>query len=119
MRLEATRTVIARCFGEDRVTVRAFDILDEGTVAAAVASIEFTRVMTAEWAGEHRKSPICLLLVPVQPAPAPAAEAARSHHATAVPSSSTIKVGIASRVTPSIVVVGATPTAPNRVASTP
>jgi hypothetical protein len=53
------------------------------------------------------QSPIRLLLVPVQPARA--AEAVRSHHATAVPSSSTIWPGIASRVTPSIVVVGATP----------
>lgn len=43
----------------------------------------------------------------------------RSHHATAVPSSSTIRSGIASRVTPSIVVDGATPAAPNRDASTP
>lgn len=66
---------------------------------------------------EHRKSPTCPLLVPVRPARA--AEAARSHHATAVPSSSTIRVGIASRVTPSIVVVGATLAAPNRDASTP
>ncbi|GAA2946073.1 hypothetical protein GCM10010446_34190 [Streptomyces enissocaesilis] len=33
----------------------------------------------------------------------------RAHYATAVPSSSTIWPGIASRVTPSIVVVGATP----------
>lgn len=41
------------------------------------------------------------------------------HYATAVPSSSTIWPGIASRVTPSIVVVGATPAAPNRPASTP
>lgn len=65
---------------------------------------------------EHRKSLTCLLLVPVQPGTLP--EAARPHHATAVPSSSTIRVGIASRVTPSIVVVGATPAAPNRNAST-
>lgn len=43
----------------------------------------------------------------------------RSHHATAVPSSSTIWPGIASRVTPSIVVAGATPAAPNRPASAP
>lgn len=46
-------------------------------------------------------------------------EAARWCHATAVPSSSTISSGIASRVTPSIVVVGATPAAPSRDASTP
>ena len=57
------------------------------------------------------------LLVPVQAARA--AEAAKSHHATAVPSSSTIWPGTASRVTPSIVVVGATLAAPNRDASTP
>ena len=42
-----------------------------------------------------------------------------SRYATAVPSSSTIWPGIASLVTPSIVVVGATPAAPNRAASTP
>jgi len=59
----------------------------------------------------------CPLLVPVRPARA--AEATRSLHATAVPSSSTIWPGIASRVTPSIVVVGATPAAPNLDASTP
>lgn len=56
-------------------------------------------------------------LVPVEPARA--AGVARAHHATAVPSSSTIRVGIASRATPSIVVAGATPAAPNRAASTP
>lgn len=66
---------------------------------------------------EHRKSPIHLLPVHLQPAPV--AEAVGSHHATAVPSSSTIWPGIASRVTSSIVVVGATPTTPNRAASTP
>ncbi len=44
---------------------------------------------------------------------------AGAHHATAVPSSSTIRSGIASRATPSIVVAGATPAAPNRDASTP
>ncbi len=66
---------------------------------------------------EHRKSPTCLLIVPVQPVARPAA--VRSHYETAVPSSSTIRSGIASRVTPSSVVVGATPAAPNRDASTP
>ena len=66
---------------------------------------------------EDRKSPAKPLLVPVEPARV--AEAARSHHATAVPSSSTIRPGTTSRVTPSIVVVGATPAAPNRDASTP
>ena len=40
-------------------------------------------------------------------------------HATAVPSSSTSWPGTASRVTPSIVVDGATSAAPNRDASTP
>lgn len=40
-------------------------------------------------------------------------------YATAVPSSSTICPGTARRVTPSIVVVGATPAAPSRPASTP
>lgn len=54
---------------------------------------------------------------PVQPARE--AQAARSHHATAVPSSSTIRVGIASRATPSIVVAGATWAPPNRPASSP
>lgn len=54
-----------------------------------------------------------------EPPPAALPEAARSHQATAVPSSSTIRSGIASRVTPSIVVAGATPAAPNRDASTP
>ncbi len=44
---------------------------------------------------------------------------AGSPHATAVPSSSTIRVGSASRVTPSIVVGGAAPAAPSRAASTP
>lgn len=53
------------------------------------------------------------------PPPAALPEAARWHHSTAVPSSSTIRVGIASRVTPSIVVAGVTPKAPNRDASTP
>ncbi len=61
---------------------------------------------------EHRKP----LLVPP---PAALPEAAGSLHATAVPSSSTIRSGIASRVTPSIVVDGATLAAPNRAASTP
>ena len=42
-----------------------------------------------------------------------------SPYATAVPSSSTIWPGIARRVTPSIVVVGATPAAPSFPASTP
>lgn len=48
-----------------------------------------------------------------------AAEETGSHHATAVPSSSTIWPGIARRVTPSMVVVGATLAAPSRPASTP
>lgn len=42
-----------------------------------------------------------------------------SRQATAVPSSSTIRVGIARRVTPSIVVAGATWAPPSRAASTP
>lgn len=66
---------------------------------------------------EHGKSSTCLLLGRFNRQPSP--EAPTSHHATAVPSSSTIRTGIASRVTPSIVVVGATPAAPNREASTP
>ncbi|SHF63405.1 hypothetical protein SAMN05444320_104346 [Streptoalloteichus hindustanus] len=53
------------------------------------------------------------------PPPAGLPEAARSRHATAVASSSTIRAGIASRVTPSIVVGGATRAAPNLDASTP
>jgi hypothetical protein len=61
--------------------------------------------------------PTCPLLEPVRRARA--AEKTRSHHATAVPSSSTIWPGIARRVTPSIVVVGATLAAPSRPASTP
>lgn len=43
----------------------------------------------------------------------------RTRQATAVPSSSTISPGIASRVTPSIVLAGATPAAPSRPASVP
>lgn len=45
--------------------------------------------------------------------------AATTSHATAVPSSSTSWPGIASRVTPSMVVGGATSAAPSRDASTP
>jgi len=50
-----------------------------------------------------------------------AVDAYRHHfdHPTAVPSSSTSWPGIASRVTPSIVVAGATPAAPSRDARTP
>ncbi|MEV2211630.1 SDR family oxidoreductase [Streptomyces sp. NPDC050997] len=39
-RLDTTRTTLARRFGDDRVAARAFDIVDEDAVAAAVASIE-------------------------------------------------------------------------------
>ena len=45
--------------------------------------------------------------------------ATTARHATAVPSSSTIWPGTASRVTPSIVVGGATPAAASRDARTP
>ncbi|MFC8371287.1 SDR family oxidoreductase [Streptomyces sp. NPDC057239] len=39
-RLEAARAALAERFGEDRVTARAFDIVDEDAVAAALASVE-------------------------------------------------------------------------------
>ncbi|MFC7882610.1 SDR family oxidoreductase [Streptomyces sp. NPDC057376] len=39
-RLEATRAALAERFGEDRVAARAFDIVDEDAVAAALASVE-------------------------------------------------------------------------------
>ncbi|MEU9289106.1 SDR family oxidoreductase [Streptomyces sp. NPDC048275] len=39
-RLEATRTALARRFGDHRVAARAFDIVDEDAVAKAIASIE-------------------------------------------------------------------------------
>lgn len=47
------------------------------------------------------------------------ARAVRPRHATAVPSSSTSWPGTASRVTPSMVLAGATPAATNRPASSP
>ncbi|MEV0083683.1 SDR family oxidoreductase [Saccharopolyspora sp. NPDC050642] len=40
VRLEATREVLAQRFGDDRVEARAFDVVDEDAVAAAVESIE-------------------------------------------------------------------------------
>ncbi|MFC8394226.1 MULTISPECIES: SDR family oxidoreductase [unclassified Streptomyces] len=39
-RLEAARAALAERFGEDRVAARAFDIVDEDAVAAALASVE-------------------------------------------------------------------------------
>lgn len=39
-RLEATRTVLARRFGADRIAARAFDIVEEAAVAEAVDSVE-------------------------------------------------------------------------------
>lgn len=40
VRLEKTRTSLAGRFGDDRVTARAFDIVDENAVAEAVESVE-------------------------------------------------------------------------------
>ncbi|MEV0698729.1 SDR family oxidoreductase [Saccharopolyspora sp. NPDC050389] len=40
VRLEATRKTLAQRFGDDRVAARAFDVVDEAAVAAAVESIE-------------------------------------------------------------------------------
>lgn len=39
-RLEATRETLAQRFGEDRIAARAFDIVDEDAVTAAVESVE-------------------------------------------------------------------------------
>ncbi|MFF8630134.1 SDR family oxidoreductase [Streptomyces werraensis] len=39
-RLETARAALAERFGEDRVAARAFDIVDEDAVAAALASVE-------------------------------------------------------------------------------
>jgi gluconate 5-dehydrogenase len=40
IRLDATRTALAKRFGDERVTAHAFDIVDEDAVAQAVASVE-------------------------------------------------------------------------------
>lgn len=66
---------------------------------------------------EHRKFGIGLLLAPIQTGTSSRSDKPR--YATAVPSSSTIWPGIASLVTSTIVVVGATPAAPSRPASSP
>lgn len=92
--------------------------------SSAVPSAASRRSVTGGRRNRRRTSPprapghpACPLLAPVRRARA--AEEQGSHHATAVPSSSTIWPGIARRVTPSIVVVGETWAAPRRPASTP